>query len=165
MVVVKKKNGGVRICIDLKPLNQYVLREHHPLPKVDDILGQLTGATKLDANSGFWQVPLAEKSWLFITFITPFRRYCYNKLLFSIQVPWSTFNGECRMHSLLEGLPGVLCIMDDIIIFGTTRQDTTVDSRQCRNVCPQLALHLTVENVNFARPVLRSWDMSLIREA
>ena len=65
MVVVKKKNGGVRICIDLKPLNQYVLREHHPLLKVDDILGQLTGATvffKLDANSGFWQVPLAEKS-------------------------------------------------------------------------------------------------------
>ena len=90
MVVVKKKNGGVRIYIDLKPLNQYVLREHYPLPKVDDILGQLTGATvfsKLDANSGFWQVPLAEKSWLFITFITPFRRYCYNKLPFGIQVP------------------------------------------------------------------------------
>ena len=69
------------------------------------------------------------------------------------------------MHSLLEGLPGVVCIMDDILIFGTTRKDTTVDSRQCRNVCPQLALHLTVENVNFARAVLRSWDMSLIRKA
>ena len=70
------------------------------------------------------------------------------------------------MHSLLEGLPGALCIMDDILIFGTTKQDTTIDSRQCRNVCPQLALHLTVvENVNFATPVLCSWDMSLIREA
>ena len=90
MVVVKKKNGGVKICIDLKPLNHCVLREHHSLPKVDDILGQLTGATvffKLGANSGFWQVPLAEKFWLFITFITPFRRYCYNKLPFSIRVP------------------------------------------------------------------------------
>ena len=69
------------------------------------------------------------------------------------------------MHSLLEGLPGVLCIIDDILIFGTIRQDTTVDSRQYRNVCPQLALHLTVENVNFVTPDLRSWDMSLIREA
>ena len=67
------------------------------------------------------------------------------------------------MHSLLEGLPGVLCVMDDILIFGTTRKDAMVDSRQCQNVCPQLVLHLTVENVNFARPVLRSWDMSLIR--
>ena len=98
MVVVKKKNGGVRICIDLKPLNQCVLREYHPLPKVNDILGQLTGATvfsKLDVNSGFWQVPLAEKSRLFTTFISPFGRYCYNKLAFAFRVPQSTFNGEC----------------------------------------------------------------------
>ena len=133
-MVVKKKNRRVQICINLKPLNPCVLREHHPLPKVDDILGQLTGATvfsKLDAISGFWQVPLAEKSRLFITFITLFGRYCYNKLPFGIRVPQSTFNGECRMHSLLEGLPGVLYIMDDILIFGTTRQDTTVNSRQC----------------------------------
>ena len=132
MVVVKKKNGGVRICIDLKPLNRCVLREHHPLPKVDAILGQLKGATvfsKLVANSGFWQVSLAKKSRLFITFITPFGRYCYNKLPFSISSATEHF--QWRMHSLLEGLPGVLCVMDDILIFGTTRQDTTVHSRQC----------------------------------
>ena len=45
MVVMKKKNGGVRICIDLKPFNRCVLREHHPLWKIDDILEKLTGAT------------------------------------------------------------------------------------------------------------------------
>ena len=166
MVVVKRKNGGVRICIDLKPFNQCVLRELYSLLKVDDILGQLTGATvfsKLDANSGFWQVPLAEKSRLFITFITPFGRYCYNKLPFSISSAPEHF--QWRIHLLLEGLPGVLCIMDDIIIFGITRQDTTVYFRQCWNVFPQLALHITVENVNFAKPVLCSWDISLIREA
>ena len=124
MVVVKKKNGGVRICVDLKPLNLFVLREHHPLPKVDDILGQLTGATmfsKLDVNSGFWEVPLAEKSWLFTTFIAPFGRYCYNKLPFGFSSPPEHF--QRRMHSLLESLPGVLCIMDNILIFGTTRQE------------------------------------------
>ena len=101
-------------------------REHHPLPKVDDILVQLTGATmfsKLDAHSGFWQVPLAEKSRLFTTFITPFGRYCYNKLISSAPEHF-----QCRMHSLIEGLPGVLCVMDDILIFGgTTRQE--LDSR------------------------------------
>lgn len=55
MVIVSKKTGGVRICVDLKPLNRCVLREHHPLPKVDEVLAQLTGATmftKLNANSG-----------------------------------------------------------------------------------------------------------------
>ena len=52
--------------------------------------------------------------------------------------------------------------MDDILIFGTTRQDT---NSQLQAVLKSLSSHLTVENVNFARPVLRSWDMSLIREA
>ena len=123
-MVVVKKNGGVRIFVDLKPLNLCVLRELHPLPKVDDILGQLTGATvfsKLDVNSGFWQVPLAEKSRLFTTFITPFERYCYNKLPFGISSAPEHF--QWRIHSLLEGLPGVLCIIEDILIFGTIRQE------------------------------------------
>ena len=78
MVVVTKKSGSVRICVDLKPLNRSVLRETHPIPKVDDTLAQLTGATcfsKLDANSGFWQISLAEQSCLLTTFITPFGRY------------------------------------------------------------------------------------------
>ena len=121
---MKKKNGGMIICVDLKPLNQCVLREHHPLPKVDDIFGQLTGAivfSKLDANSEFWQVPLAEKSRLFTTFITQSGRYCYNKLPFGISSAPEHF--QRRMHLLLEGLPGVLCIMDNILNFGTTRQE------------------------------------------
>ena len=56
MVVVPKKNGANRICVDLKPLNENFLRKVHPLPKADDTLTQLAGAqvfSKLDANSGF----------------------------------------------------------------------------------------------------------------
>ena len=54
MVVVPKPSRAV--CIDMKPLNENVLREVHPMPKVDTTLAQLTGTTifsKLDANSGF----------------------------------------------------------------------------------------------------------------
>ena len=61
MVVIPKKNSKVRICVDLKPVNRSVLREVHPLPKVDEILARLSGAKifpKLDANNGFWQIPL-----------------------------------------------------------------------------------------------------------
>ena len=74
MVVVPKKSGAVRICVDLKALNDNVLREVHPIPKVDETLAQLAGATvfsKLDANSGFWQIPLSTKSRLYTTFVTP----------------------------------------------------------------------------------------------
>ena len=56
MVVVPKGTSAVRICVDLRPLNQNVLWEVHPIPKVDTTLAQLSGATvfsKLDANSGF----------------------------------------------------------------------------------------------------------------
>ena len=56
IVVAPKKNGDIRICVDLKALNESVLREVYPIPKVDETLAQLTGATvfsKLDANSGF----------------------------------------------------------------------------------------------------------------
>lgn len=87
MVVVPKKSGSVHICVDLKPLNKSVLREVHPIPKVDDTLAMLTGAkvfSKLDANSGFWQVPLSPASRFLTTFITPNRQYYFNKLPFRI---------------------------------------------------------------------------------
>ena len=119
MVVVPKKSGAVRICVDLKALNENVLRETHPIPKVDDTLAQLTGATifsKLDANSGFWQIPLADQSKLLTTFITPFGRYAFNKLPFGISSAPELF--QKRMSKILEGLDGVVCLMDDVLVFG-----------------------------------------------
>ena len=75
MVVVPKKSGAIRICVDLKRLNQSVMREVHPLPKVDNTLAKLSRAkffSKVDANSGFWQITLSPKSRPLTTFITPF---------------------------------------------------------------------------------------------
>ena len=119
MVVVPKKSGSIRICVDLKLLNQSVLREVHPLPKVDDTLVQLTGAknfSKLDANSGFWQIPLSQPSRLLTTFVTPFGRYCFNKLPFGITSAPEHF--QRRRSELLAGLKGVQCLMDDILVIG-----------------------------------------------
>lgn len=116
MVVVPKKSGSVRICVDLKPLNENVLREVHPLPKVDETLAQLSGAkvfSKLDANSGFWQIPLAESSRELTTFLTPFGRYCFNKLPFGISSAPEHF--QKRMSRILAGLEGTLCLMDDVL--------------------------------------------------
>ena len=119
MVVVPKKNGKVRICVDLKYLNKSVLREVHPLPSVDETLAQLGGAkvfSKLDANSGFWQIPLDKPSRLLTTFITPFGRYHFNKLPFGISSAPEHF--QKRMSAILSGLPGVVCQMDDVLAFG-----------------------------------------------
>ena len=128
MVVVPKKNGKVCICVDLKPLNENVLREVHPMPKVDETLAQLTGAkvfSKLDANSGFWQIPLSESSRPLTTFITPIGRYYFHKLPFGISSAPEHF--QKRMSAILSGLEGVVCQMDDVLVFG--RDQTEHDTR------------------------------------
>jgi len=107
MVAVSKKSGAIRICVNLKRLNQNVLREVHPLPKIDNTLAQLSGATifsKLDANSGFWQIPLSAKSRLLTTFIMPFGHFCFNKLPFGISSGLEHF--QKRMRNILSGLDG-----------------------------------------------------------
>ena len=96
MVVVPKPSGQVRICEDLKCLNECVQTEFHPLLHVEETVAQLTGAqvfTKLDANSSFWQIPLANKSRILTTFITPFGRYCFHKLPFGITSAPKLFQG------------------------------------------------------------------------
>ena len=87
LVVVPKQSGKVRICVDLTKLNENVCRERHPLPAVEQVLAQLSGATVfsiLDANSGFWQIPLSEESARLTTFISPFGRFCFRQLPFGI---------------------------------------------------------------------------------
>ena len=119
MVVVPKDSGAVRICVDLKLLNENVLREVHPMPKVDTTLAQLSGATvfsKLDANSGFWQILLANESKLLTTFITLFGKFCFNKLRFGISSAPEIF--QHHMNEVLSGLPGVLCHVNDILVYG-----------------------------------------------
>ena len=87
MVVVPKEDGRVRICVDLTQLNQSVCRERHILPLVEQTLAQIGGAkhfSKLDANSGFWQIELDPETAKLTTFITPVGRFCFNRLLFGI---------------------------------------------------------------------------------
>ena len=107
MVVVPKPNHKVRICVDLTHLNQSVCRERHPLPAVEQTLAQLADArifSTLDANSGFWQIPLSPESALLTTFITPQGRYCFHRLPFGITSAPEHF--QRRMSDLLSGFGG-----------------------------------------------------------
>ena len=83
MVPISKPNGHVRVCVDLQRLNKAVKREHLVHPTLDDIAPSLAGSTvlrSLDADSGFWQIPLEEESQGLTTFISPFGRYCFQRL-------------------------------------------------------------------------------------
>ena len=114
-----KKNGTVRICVDLKKLNIAVRREHLMVSSLDDIAPKLAHSkvfSTLDATSGFWQIPLDENSQLMTTFITPFGRYAFRRLPFGISSAPEIF--QRKMSPLPEGLSGVEVITDDILVHG-----------------------------------------------
>ena len=156
MVVVPKKDKSVRICIDLKLLNTSVLRETHSLPRVDDTLAELTGAkvfSKLDANSGFWQIPLAEKSRHLTTFLTPFGRFCFNKMPFGISSAPKHF--QKRMNEILKDLPGVVCLIDDVLVYGGTEAE---DDKHLQAVLKQIqsaGVTLNKEKCEFGKTTIK----------
>ncbi|XP_034075852.1 uncharacterized protein K02A2.6-like [Gymnodraco acuticeps] len=125
MVVVPKKTGAVRICLDLNKLNESVCREKYILPSVEETLGKLAGAkifSKLDANMGFWQIPLIKGSAKYTTFITPFGRYHFNRLPFGIASAPEHFQNRMTTE-VTEGLEGVFCHMDDVLVWGQTQEE------------------------------------------
>jgi transposase InsO family protein len=123
-IVVPKPNGKIRVCIDFTRLNQSVKREYHPLPTTEDTLSMLQGAkvfSKVDANSGYWQMRLEESSQRLTAFITPFGRYICRRLPFGISSAPEIFQRE--MQKILVDLDGVVCQMDDILVFGRTQEE------------------------------------------
>ncbi|KAJ8879062.1 hypothetical protein PR048_019668 [Dryococelus australis] len=81
IVIVPKQNELIRLCVDLTALSTNVQTVHTILLAIDDSLAQLRKVkvfSKLNTNSGYWQVPLAEESKPLTTFITPFGRFYFN---------------------------------------------------------------------------------------
>ena len=105
--------------MDLTKLNESVQRKKHDLFSVDQTLGRLAGAKlfmKQDVNSGFEQIPFSPSSDELTTFFTLFGRYCVRRLTIGITSAPEYF--QKRKNKMIDGLPGVLLIMDDMINFG-----------------------------------------------
>ncbi|CAC5384425.1 unnamed protein product [Mytilus coruscus] len=118
-LVTVVKPDKLRICIDPKHLNQQLKRSHYPLPTIDDLLTELSRAkvfSVVDAKNGFWHVELDEESSLLTTFNTPFGRYRWLRMPFSLSSAPEEY--QRRQDQTVEGLPGVRSIVDDILIYG-----------------------------------------------
>jgi len=150
VVVEKPKSRKLRICLDPRNLNQAIKREHYQLPTIEDITTRMAGAkvfSKLDANHGYWQIPLDEESQLLTTFNTPFGRYCYLRMPFGIKSAQEVF--QKRMAQCFEDLPGVETDIDDIIVWGTSKEDHDGKLKNVLKRCQEINLTLNLEKCQF----------------
>ena len=120
IVTVPKKDGKFRICGDFKvTINPVLDVEHYPLPKPQDLFASLTGGqkfTKLDLQQAYLQLPLEEESQKYVTVNTHRGLFQYTRLPFGITTAPSVF--QKTMDTMLQGLKGVVCYVDDILVTG-----------------------------------------------
>jgi len=124
MVATPKKNGDIRICIDPRELNKALIRERFTLPILDDALhelGQSRFFSKADLSAGFHHVELDYESSLLTTFQTYYGRYRWTRLPFGLSVSSEIFGR--KLLEALDGLTGVICIADDVIVHGRDERE------------------------------------------
>ena len=118
-VIVHKRNKSIRLCIDPKELNKVLIRERYVMPTLDEKVHELGNSrifTKADLSSGYWHVHLDEQSSFLTTFQTCHGLYRWKRLPFGLSVSAEIF--QRKILEVLNDLPGVLCIADDVIIHG-----------------------------------------------
>ena len=118
-IVTVMKPGKLRVCLDPRDLNTAIRRSNYQTPTIDEILPDLANAkvfSVLDAKDGFHQVKLTEESSKLTCFWTPFGRYRYLRMPFGIKSAPEEW--QRRIDEIIQGLPGVKAIADDILVYG-----------------------------------------------
>ena len=141
LVIVEKKNGSLRLCLDPRLLNQVIKREHYKIPTIQEIASDLKGKkvfSTLDLKDGYWQVELDTESSLLCTFNTPFGRYRFTRMPFGLKSAAEVF--QKKNEAVFEGIVGVHIVTDDIIIAASTVEEhdkilkQVLDRAEARNV-------------------------------
>lgn len=119
VVLVMKKTGDWRFCIDFRPLNKVTIPDKYPLPRISDLIRSIKGSryfAALDLRSGYWQVPMEKESIKY----TAFR--CFLGLFEFLLMPFGLVNAPATFQRLVDFLfndlrfAGILCYIDDILV-------------------------------------------------
>lgn len=154
VVLVKKKDGSWRFCIDYRHLNKITKKDVYPLPRIDDALDCLHGAkffSSIDLRSGYWQIAVDAQDREKTAFVTPDGLYQFKVMPFGLCNAPATF--ERMMDALLHGFKWstCLCYLDDVIVFSPTFSAHLADLSQILSLFRHAGLQLNSSKCRFAR--------------
>ena len=130
IVLVPKKDGTIRFCVDYRKLNLVTKKDSYALPRIDEALALLNGNlyfSSLDCNAGYFQIPMEQSSKEKTAFITDQGLFQFNVMSFGLTNAPATF--QRYMDAVLAGLKWntLLVYIDDILVFSPTFEDHVRD--------------------------------------
>ena len=152
IVLVPKKNGKWRLCIDYRKVNDLTVKDSYSLPYIDEIFDSLDGAqifTTMDLYSGYHQILMDEESVEITTFTTKFGNYQFKVMPFGLTGAPATFQRE--MNRILFPFIGkfVFNFIDDILIYSKSIEEHISHIRQVLEVFRQHKLKINIEKCAF----------------
>ncbi|KAF9760552.1 Retrovirus-related Pol polyprotein from transposon, partial [Nosema granulosis] len=158
IVLVKKKNGEYRLCVDYRRLNEVTIRDTYPMPRVDDILNEMHGAkyfTKLDALSGYHQVRMHKDD------IEKTAFACKEGLFEFTRMPFGLINAPATfqriMNRILKPFIGkfVMVYMDDIVIYSKTKEEHSRHVKEVIQTVEEFGLTLNKAKCEFGKTEIK----------
>lgn len=126
IVVVRKKSGKVRMCVDYRTLNQRRIPDQYTVPRIEDALHSLSGSkwfSVLDLRSGYYQIPMSETDKEKTAFICPLGFYQFERMPQGISGAPATFQRVMKRTIGNMNFLEVLVYLDDLIVFGRTIEE------------------------------------------
>ena len=165
MVMVEKKDGTVRLCIDPVDLNKAIKRPHYPITTFEDAVAEIDGAvifSKLDARSGYWILPLSTRSSYLTTFSTIFGRYRWKRYPFGLVSVPDEF--QRKMEEAFEGLKGIRILVDDILVYGKSRKEHDERLTAVLNRAKETGIRFNKDKCEFAKDQVKYFGHIISKE-